>query len=303
MNGERTPIKVTSSPTREQLLDAALLRDTEGFVSLREEWDDLYKDCPSATPFSSWEWLYSWWEHYGEGSYKLRLITLRDHESGLLVGLLPLMVRRGRLLLLGDNAKALFWYVTTPYKDVLVREGWEEEVAKAGAQALEKVGGWRVADLQELMPDSAAWDIFRHWDGPKASVPITDYLLMEARPWEGLLPSLSRRLRKTARRTLRQAERDGVSCQPAGEHEAEGAALTLVELHRGLWRGRRIDPEDLTPRYEAFVRAAARRTTARGIGRISEFRRQADGKVLVSQFLLSDKGFVGIQLIGASEEA
>jgi hypothetical protein len=94
-----------------------------------------------------------------------------------------------------------------------------------------------------------------------------------------------------------------VSCQPAGEHEAEGAALTLVELHRGLWRGRRIDPEDLTPRYEAFVRAAARRTTARGIGRISEFRRQADGKVLVSQFLLFDKGFVGAYVIGAAEEA
>jgi hypothetical protein len=43
--------------------------------------------------------------------------------------------------------------------------------------------------------------------------------------------------------------------------------------------------------------------TERGIGRVSEFRRQDDGKVLVSQFLLFDKGFVGVYVTGASEEA
>src|SRR5918998_2959204 len=303
MNGERTPIKVTSSPTREQLLDAALLRDTEGFVSLREEWDELYRSCPSATPFSSWEWLYSWWEHYGEGTYKLRLITLRDANSGLLVGLLPLMARRGRLLLLGDSAKALYWYVTTPYKDVLIREGWEEAVAEAGAHALMEMGGWHVADLQELMPHSAAWALFGAWQGPKVTLPITDYLLMDAKPWEELLASLSRRLRKTARRTLRGAQQDGVRCEPAAPEDAERAANTLVRLHRELWRGRRIDPEDLTPRYEAFMRAAARRTSERGIGWVSEFRRQSDGEVLVSQFLLFDEDFVGAYVTGAREEA
>jgi hypothetical protein len=59
----------------------------------------------------------------------------------------------------------------------------------------------------------------------------------------------------------------------------------------------------LTVRYEAFMQAAAKRMSARGIGRISEFRRQEDGKVLVSQFLVSDKDFVGVYLTGASEDA
>src|SRR5918998_1486351 len=302
MNGERTPIKVTSSPTREQLLDAALLRDTEGFVSLREEWDELYRSCPSATPFSSWEWLYSWWEHYGEGTYKLRLITLRDANSGLLVGLLPLMARRGRLLLLGGRSAGSEDGMSS-YKDVLAREGWEEEVAKAAARALKEMRGWHVADLQELMPHSAAWHIFREWHGPKASVPITDYVLVRANSWEELLASLSKKARKTARRTLRQAEQDGVRCEPAEAEDAERAASTLVGLHRELFRGRRIDPRELSLRYEAFMRAAAKRMTERGIGGISEFRRKDDGEVLVSQFLLFDKGFVGVLRVGASEEA
>jgi CelD/BcsL family acetyltransferase involved in cellulose biosynthesis len=304
MKRESIPTKAATRPSAhlQQGLRTAVLRGTKDFASLKEEWDELYRNCPSATPFSSWEWLYSWWEVYGEGSYGLRLITLREPASGLLVGLLPLMARRGRLLLLGDCAKALYWYVATPYKDVLVREGWEEPVGRAGARALKEVGGWQVADLQELMPEAAIWELFREWEGPKISVPITDYVLMRAEPWEELLTSLSRKLRKTARRTLRHADQDGLRCEPADVEDAERAARTLVELHRELWRGRRIDPEDLTPRYEAFMQAAARRMTARGIGRISEFRR-GDGEVLVSQFLLFDRDFVGAYVIGASEEA
>jgi CelD/BcsL family acetyltransferase involved in cellulose biosynthesis len=305
--GEREPTEAPPRPPGGQRrLHTAVLRDTTQFASLKQEWDGLYQSCPSATPFSSWEWLYSWWEVYGEGNYKLRLVTLRDPTSGLLVGLLPFMVRRRRLFLLGDSARALYWYIMTPYKDVLVREGWEEPVAQAGARALKGMGGWHVADLQELMPNAYAWSIFRHWDGPKSSVPITDYLLIRTNSWDELLASLSKKARKMARRTLRSAEQDGLRCVPAGPEDAERAATTLVELHRQLWRGRRIDPEDLTPRYETFMRAAARRMTARGIGRISEFRRDDDDgeeQVLVSQFLLFDKDFVGAYVIGASEEA
>jgi hypothetical protein len=292
------PIKVASQLPR-QRLRSAIVHDTRGFASLRCEWDELYRSCPSATPFSSWEWLYSWWEHYGEGNYELRLITLRDHKSGLLVGLLPLMVGRwtsfGRLLLLGGNR-------ITPYKDILIREGWEEPVAQAAARVLKEAGGWWVADLQELMPQSAAWAILPKWEGLKLSVPIADYILIHADSWDGLLVSLSKKARKTARRTLRQADRDGVRREGAAPEDTGRAARTLIELHREMFRGRRIDPEDLTSRYEAFMEAAARRMSARGIGRISEFRHQ-DGEVLVSQFLVFDKDFVGTYVIGASEEA
>lgn len=305
MKAQREPFKAAAHPIHGRQLHAAVLRNTKDFASLRQEWDDLYKSCPSATPFSSWEWLYSWWEVYG-GPYDLRLITLRDGGSGLLVGLLPLMVRHppsfGRLLLIGDDPWPLYWYVVTPYKDVLVREGWEESAALAGARALMEMSDWRVADLQELTPEAAAWGLFRHWEGPKVSLPITDYVLIRAGSWEEVLSSVSRNLRSIARRTLRRAEEDGLRCEPAGTKDAERAARTLVNLHRDLFQERRIDPEDLTPRFEAFMQTAARRMTARRIGRISEFRRE-DGEVLASQFLVFDKDFVGVYVLGAHEKA
>lgn len=299
MKGERT--KAEAHPN-ERPLDTAVLREARDFASLRGEWDELYESCPRATPFQSWAWLYSWWEAYGEG-YELRLITVRD--EGLLVGLLPLMVRRGpgfrRLLLVGGDVMTYYSDVMTPYKDVLVREGWEEQVAQAGARALEKLDGWRVADLRELRPEAATWDIFRKWDGLKTSVPITDYVLIHTESWEDLLASLSAKARKSARRTLRRAEEDGVRCEPVDLEDVEQAARRLVALHRELWRGRRIAPEHLTPRYEAFIEATARRMTAGGIGRISEFRR--DDTVVLSQFSVFDKDFVGVYVIGASREA
>jgi hypothetical protein len=277
-----------------------VLRDTADFASLEGEWDDLYQSCPSATPFQSWAWLYSWWEVYGEGSYGLRLITLRDRD-GLLVGLLPLMVRRGRLLLLGDLVGG---GLSTPYKDVLVREGWEGQVAQAATRALRELGGWWVADLRELRPEAAAWELLGNWEGPRTtqtSGGIGDFVLIHAKPWEELLASLSRNARKSARRTLRRLKEDGVRYESAGLEDVERAAHKQVVLNRELWQGRHIAPDLLTPRYEAFMEAAARRMTERGIGRISEF--WGDGKVLVSQFLVFDKDFVGAYVIGASEEA
>jgi CelD/BcsL family acetyltransferase involved in cellulose biosynthesis len=131
--------------------DVAILKEAQEFAVLKEEWEDLYRNSPRATPFQSWAWLYSWWEFYGEG-YELRLITVRSDE-GLLIGLAPLMLERRlglrKLLFVGTGP--------TDYLDVLAREGWETQVLEALARTLRQMGSWRVADLQELSPESTTW--------------------------------------------------------------------------------------------------------------------------------------------------
>ena len=104
MKAQRGPTETASRPAGQLRLHSAVLRDTREFASLKEEWDELYNSCPSATPFSSWEWLYSWWEVYREDSYKQGLVTLRDPTSGLQVGLLPMVASRGRHFVLGASA-------------------------------------------------------------------------------------------------------------------------------------------------------------------------------------------------------
>jgi hypothetical protein len=199
-----------NKPRIYQRVEVEVLDEDRQFAELEEEWEELYRECPRATPFQSWAWLYSWWEHYGK-RYELRLITVRS-EDGLLVGLLPLMLERrgglGRLLFVGTGV--------TDYLDALVREGWEEQVAAAGV--LGSVGSWWVADLQGLRPNAAAWDLLEGWSGFKAIVWQENCPFIDARPWDELIMSVSKKLRSTARRSVRQAESDGLrwSKQPGG---------------------------------------------------------------------------------------
>ncbi len=285
----------TKTRPTERRLDTAVLRDAEDFAALEEEWAELYERCPSATPFQSWAWLYSWWEHYG-GDYELRLIAVR--KGDLLVGLAPLMLRRGplgfgRLLLVGTGS--------TDYLDVLARKGWEREVAEAVARALEGMDGSWVADLWDVRPTAAIWDIFHAWQGPKTHFRRFGSPVIDVRPWDELLASLSRNHRSTIRRAHRRAEKDGVTCALVGPADAEEAAARWMGLHQKAWTGRNIAPEHLDERFGACLETAARRMTARGIGSISEFRQ--DGEVIASQFLIFGQDFVGQHLFGATQEA
>jgi CelD/BcsL family acetyltransferase involved in cellulose biosynthesis len=274
--------------------EIVVLEATQDFALLEEEWEDLYRNAPLATPFQSWAWLYSWWENYGEG-YELRLVTIRD--DGLLVGLMPLMLERrggfGRLLFVGTGP--------TDYQDVLAREGWESRVSEAGVRALRQIDGWQVADLQQLPPAAATWTIYEEWAGPRTRVWQDNFPVIDVRPWDEVLMSLSKNLRSTTRRTLRRAEADGVRCELAGADAVGRAARRWIALHREAWQGRNIVPEHLTKRYQSYLETAACRMTARGLGGISEFWR--DGEVIGSHFLVFGREFVAEHLIGARQEA
>ena len=266
----------------------------QGFAALEKEWENLYQNSPLATPFQSWSWLYSWWESYAE-DYQLRLITVRAGD--LLVGIVPLMLERRweleRLLFIGTGL--------TNHNDLLAREGWYAQVSEAARRALKEMGGWQVIDLQQVRPQAAAWNLFKGWAGPRSCIWQDNSPVIEVRGWEELLASVSRKLRGTARRSLRRAEEDGARFKLAGVEEAERAGQRFVDLHREAWRGRGIAPKHLDWRFEAHILAAARRLTARRLGGISELWR--DNEVIAADFLLFDKGFTEGYLVGASQEA
>jgi hypothetical protein len=191
----------------------------------------------------------------------------------------------------------------TDYLDVLIRERWEDQVSEILARTLRQIDSWQVADLQQLRPDAAAWGICRHWDGPQLRLWQDSFPVVDLRPWNELLQSLSSNLRSTIRRSLRRFEADGGRCALAGVDDAEVAAKRLVTLSREQWRERWLEtgPEHWTSRSEALIVAAARRMIARELGGISEFWR--DGEVIISDFWVSGRDFIGTYMLAASREA
>jgi hypothetical protein len=261
-------------------------------VALEQEWEDLYDNSPLATPFQSWAWLYSWWESFGK-DYELRLITVRDGD--LLVGLIPLMLEYRwsfhKLLFIGEGHQL----------DLLARKGWEDKVSEAGIRTVRQRDSWRLIDLEFVSPTAAAWYIFRQWNSRQTCILTDSNIFIEVKTWDELLTFLGRKHRATVRRTLRRTEEDGVRSLLARPEEAEQAARRLVALHQELRQGRLISWWHLTPEFESFIVAAARRMTERGLGRILEFWR--DGEVIMSSFAVFGNKITHAFLIGVSQQA
>jgi len=74
------------------MLDVAEVTRSEDFAALAPTWRALFDASAHATPFQSWEWVSSWWEHLGGG----RPWVLIARDRGQPVGLLPLVITRWR---------------------------------------------------------------------------------------------------------------------------------------------------------------------------------------------------------------
>src|SRR5438067_8547639 len=69
-------------------------RDLDQLRSLIPAWEELLRDNPHSTTFSTWEWLSSWWRSFGA---RQDLHVLALYEGPQLVGLAPLAICRQKL--------------------------------------------------------------------------------------------------------------------------------------------------------------------------------------------------------------
>lgn len=115
------------------------VNDVKDLVSLRDPWNDLLQRS-NHTVFSTWEWVYTWWRHFGNNR---RLIILLAEEDNKLIGIAPLMysvhsmfgLRQGKIEFIGTRptTNAAFIEdeqnsaidVVANYNDFIIEEGYE----------------------------------------------------------------------------------------------------------------------------------------------------------------------------------
>ncbi len=124
--------------------------DLAGFRALRNGWCDLFGRCPGRTPFTSWDWLFSWWMAYG-GARALRIVIVQ--AEGRLCGIAPLYLHNERtpfhiscrvLRLIGDGS------FDSDHLDVLVDPAHQAIVTSALGEWLGKNPEWDAIALREL---------------------------------------------------------------------------------------------------------------------------------------------------------
>ena len=228
-------------------LSAQMLTGDEQFAALRREWHDLLSRTSVRSAFNTWEWLYPWWRIYGADK-RLRLITVRD-ASGVLVGLAPLMLGKGRRGKRGIALRRLGFIGTGegPLADDLtfpVDESRKSEVTAAVWHQCEEMSAdWDTMELDEICPTDDILVEFQRSALQKEYLAIGETLRLSVygdlpASFESYVASVqhqSRRnyLRSLPRRLAREYQRvEYARCDATGETSVHLRELALLSIER-----------------------------------------------------------------------
>lgn len=210
---------------------------------LRPAWEELLNQIPTASTFSTWEWLAPWWRAYG-GDQRLYALSFHDSD-GRLAGLALLSIGLRRIAgaatlrvirLMGDGSG------DSDNLDLPARPGSEEQVVSALLDHLERSAAlWDVAELNTLPPDSPAGAALsselnrRGWAHSLGFQPGIVIDLPES--WEEYRKRLSynerQQLGKYLRRLQRKYEVQFRKCER--EEDLDECLAHLMRLHEARW--------------------------------------------------------------------
>lgn len=227
-----------------------------------EEWWDLWRRDPQATPFQSPAWLLSWRRHFCEG--ESIVVSLR--QEGRLLGLLPLLRLDGRLILWGAG--------TTDWLGGLFDPALEEQALYRAFAALDEP-----LDLFQLPPASRLTNCPapQGWEERKG--------FSESCPVLSLPVRLSANMRQNLRYYRRRAARLGIGEPQAGtpDHMRD-----LASLHTRRWRERAQPGVFADPRFLAWQEEAAPLLEEAGLLRLYVMRMERSVVAII--YLLAAKG-------------
>ena len=270
-------------------LQTQVYHSLEELESLRSEWEALLSTSPSATMFSTPEWLIPWWRAFG-GHDRLRVLAVRDKFS-LLVGFAPLALTNYRgfgmelrlLRLVGDGSH------DSDNLDLPVRPGGEAGFGGALLDWLEQqAADWDICRLNTLPSHSPVANRLiddlnkRGWTYFSSSLPRCVVDLPES--WESYLKGLSGKERgKIGLRTRRLHKRYKVRIRKCVEEDQLDPALgALFELHGKHWRLRGLPGTLHVPARQRFYHELARLLLRRK--QLEFWLLELDDKIVAAQF-------------------
>jgi len=152
------------------MLITTLNTDNE-FLALRKEWNVLLQRSRNDNIFLTWEWMHTWWKHYGAGK-ELFLVTVRG-DDGALLGLAPMCIKKVSFHGLA-SLKAITFLgteeVCSDYLDIIASPEAHERAVKAVFDYFDdNAGSWDFIILSDMLADSGSYmRITRALDARKA---------------------------------------------------------------------------------------------------------------------------------------
>jgi CelD/BcsL family acetyltransferase involved in cellulose biosynthesis len=181
----------------------------EAFIALRQEWGRLLEKSESNTIFLTWEWLFAWWQTYS-GKKELWLLTVR--ESGVLIGIAPLMVKTLQKFSL--KLRVLLC-IGTPQSDIrgFITSKGEVAIEAISAYLKEHNEEWDILEIKALPQSALENKLLPQLFGKDNCRIIKEhnehFYLSLSQSWDAYFKGLSKNLRRNLRRRLKRAKERG----------------------------------------------------------------------------------------------
>ncbi len=265
-----------------------LMTESE-FTAVREEWNALLSRNYNKSIFLTWEWLYSWWQHFRTPNSVLSVVCARDN-TGNLKGIMPTYHeqdgRRARMRSLHflGNEEAC-----SDFLDLIVEQGREDEIVPRLLNfALDRWDscGWDLSDIpassgnlihiESILRERKLRYLLRDWQiCPFFELPDTV---------DAFVKKLKPNMRSNYKLSLNRINRNlGKFIKIYGTtEEFQSIIETLFKLHRDRFNMKREDSGFLSERMRRFHLDVGKIFHERGWSRFYAI--EADGKVVGSLY-------------------
>lgn len=220
------------------------------FVGLKERWSELLQHCDQ-TVFSTWEWLTTWWRHFGKGKH---LVILLAEENNKLIGIAPLMysvhsmfgLRRGTIEFIGTGHPT--------YSNFIIREKHDECLQKFFDYLHKFPQKWNSAELINITGDyKSVLSLGRQ--GNPVSNEIRCLFVRLPSSHDEFLNNIKRKDRKEFRRCLRKLKQNGFNVDLVNYSEGpkilEGMDA-LFSVHQKNWISKGYTGKFSVPSFRNF---------------------------------------------------
>ncbi len=260
------------------------LRTLAQLDALEKDWTDLIGAIPEAPIFLTWEWVRTWWAHFGQDR-ELWLLTARDQE-GQLLGLAPLMRELVGPRWMGIRGLSYIGtgMIAPAHLGILARTCHQERLEQAFLVfLLNQAGNWDVASFASVAQDAPMHSLLMTAGGriqvwPRLPVP---YIPLPG-DWETYCQTLNKKLRRNLRYFRSKLENDypgkvdfRLMTEP---RDVQKTMERLTELCRARWHARKLSTAFDDSGYLSFHQAIA--DTALSLGWLRLHALTADDRVI-----------------------
>ncbi len=225
-----------------KILKIAELDDFSQFEDLKDTWNSILLKSIDDNIFSTWEWLSSWWRHFG-GGRKLRILLILDNDK--IVAIAPLSWSKYNILHFGNLTKIEF--IGSPqsdYNNFILTER-ETECLKLFLNYInEQYEDWDCLELSDISENTVSVKLLRKIFTKRLVGGRLEERVSFLCPWMNLPDSteifmsrLSGNMRRNLRRRMRKlSEKYQVEVKTHnGFNSLEEAMNAFYNLHQKRW--------------------------------------------------------------------